>query len=700
MKNALITIIILLCAVIAQGQTYDATKPLLTEASQLTSNANSKACDSDESHLIDGNIETYYHSSWNTYGGSALPNAKHYLQWHLKEAVSAIVIKFTGMTWASAHNSPKNITIMATNTPSNASSWVKIIDLNNITPDDIPSHYTSPAIAFGQAYTDMRMVVNATTTGQIEATYGQQYFCLSEFQVYESLNASSAFGRLMDYVNTLGTMSFEGGTAPGYYEQSKADAFSSALSAARAATQDMSDEELDTLFNNLKQAYNEVKDALIPVTEGYYYIVCTDSRFRKTKALTTDWGMTLQWGNFSEDDPKNVFYIKPLESGNYSIQSFYSEGYVGSVSNTSTAFPMTETMTAEQCITFVSGKSYRFNCASYNVAYHMLDHSYGSGDSGNIIAWQNNAYDFSLFALQAVNSDKLEQLAKVRDDEIAAIDSASIGIVFIGNSITYGAGTNSPSTQAAPVVTGQLLAEKTGNFVIVKNCGLSGSTTVNWLPGTSLLNGAIKAGQALSRCTQLWFCIMLGTNDSAESGPTGSPVSTSSYRMNLIRIIDQITSACPKAKIVLNYPIWYSPNTQNAATYLEKGLKRLISYHPVITKLVKTLQESNKPVYAGDIKAYSYFENNNSMFMAENGGSGIFYLHPNTKGAAKLAEYWSNTILDIINDDPLAVDGVKADTPQTATPSKIYNLDGTPAAKPQPGSIYIQGNKKVIYSQN
>ncbi|MBP5628864.1 MAG: lipolytic protein G-D-S-L family, partial [Bacteroidaceae bacterium] len=53
-----------------------------------------------------------------------------------------------------------------------------------------------------------------------------------------------------------------------------------------------------------------------------------------------------------------------------------------------------------------------------------------------------------------------------------------VNIVFIGNSITYGAEINH-QTEAPPVRVGEQLTAE-GYEVNIRNCGVSGSTTVDW----------------------------------------------------------------------------------------------------------------------------------------------------------------------------------------------------------------------------
>lgn len=240
---------------------------------------------------------------------------------------------------------------------------------------------------------------------------------------------------------------------------------------------------------------------------------------------------------------------------------------------------------------------------------------------------------------------------------LACIPSAAkekIHLVFIGNSITYGATLSSPSTQAPPVIVGHQIYKRTRNATLVSNCGVSGITTFGFLPGRNAYNNALTAGKkyAADNNGPVYFSIMLGTNDSAEKGTEGAPVSTATYKQNIKKIIDALHKEVPQAKFLLNYPIWYSPNTHNGATYLQAGLDRLNSYHPVIDNIVSEYAASNPGmVYAGEKSAYGFFENNTEYFTSEAGNSGTFYLHPNATGAVKLAEYWSGSIMKMLADD-------------------------------------------------
>ena len=142
---------------------------------------------------------------------------------------------------------------------------------------------------------------------------------------------------------------------------------------------------------------------------------------------------------------------------------------------------------------------------------------------------------------------------------------------------------------------------------------------------------------------------MLGTNDSAIRGTNGCPVSPEQYQKNMRTIIDKLIELYPGCKIVVHRPLWYSPNTHNASEYLQEGLDRLQTYYPEIKKLVKHYNSVKKGcVYLGDTDGFDYFrKNHKDAFQAENGNSGVFYLHPNKEGASYLGKLWGKAIYKI-----------------------------------------------------
>ena len=226
---------------------------------------------------------------------------------------------------------------------------------------------------------------------------------------------------------------------------------------------------------------------------------------------------------------------------------------------------------------------------------------------------------------------------------------STVNLVFIGNSITAGATLKDAAKLAPPIVARALVEEATGITTKVYNGGHSGITTYGFLPGRNDFAKVTNAAKAFVKDNggPVYFSIMLGTNDSACTTTEGAPVSPDTYEENLRKIIDGLIDAVPNCRILLNYPIWYSPNTHNSAKYLQEGLDRLHSYYPVIKRIVKSYDQ----VYAGNRKVWKIFKNKDELFTSENGRAGVFHLHPNAQGAHRLAEIWAKSLVSIIRAD-------------------------------------------------
>lgn len=229
-----------------------------------------------------------------------------------------------------------------------------------------------------------------------------------------------------------------------------------------------------------------------------------------------------------------------------------------------------------------------------------------------------------------------------------------MNIVFIGNSITQGAIIGNPAQDAPPAKTVAYLSQQPDiASVQFANCGVSGCTTVDYLPASRTLFPKAQAAADVfyqDASSLLLFSIMLGTNDSAIKGPNGSPVSAKQYQTNMKVIIDELLARYPNCRIVLNRPVWYSANTYNSAMYLLEGQKRLASYLPELETLVGDYARTHPGhVWIGDKEGWDYFKENYATdLFPESGNAGTFYLHPNEKGAARLGELWAKAILNVL----------------------------------------------------
>lgn len=233
---------------------------------------------------------------------------------------------------------------------------------------------------------------------------------------------------------------------------------------------------------------------------------------------------------------------------------------------------------------------------------------------------------------------------------LACNAKTNVNIVFIGNRITEGALLDNPDTQSPPAQAVRFIQNNTDTEVRFINCGYGGRTTVDFLPDTGFIFGKVtEASDGLAAHQGMMvFSISLGTNDSACRGPLGAPVVPQQYYTNMKVIIDRLLTRYPGSIVVIQYPLWYSPNTYNGAEYLLEGQKRLQTYYPEIDRLVELYSRTHPGrVTSGSKDAYGQFrDNSEALFVHESGNAGIFYLHPNATGAELLGEYWGRSIIN------------------------------------------------------
>ena len=228
----------------------------------------------------------------------------------------------------------------------------------------------------------------------------------------------------------------------------------------------------------------------------------------------------------------------------------------------------------------------------------------------------------------------------------------TLDVVYIGDSITMGATLHNRETEAPPTLATQYLqSHLPGISVNMENVGRNGRTTVDFLPTKKDFLSVEDAAKSITEAHPgtLVFSIMLGTNDSANRGTTGSPVAPPQYAANLTAIITQLLHDYPQAIFILNRPTWYSPNTENGADYSATGLRRLESYTPQLANVVQAFATTNPGhVLSGDSAAFDAFTNKTENYTPEPGKQGTFYLHPNATGAHALGEFWAEAILHVL----------------------------------------------------
>jgi hypothetical protein len=122
------------------------------------------------------------------------------------------------------------------------------------------------------------------------------------------------------------------------------------------------------------------------------------------------------------------------------------------------------------------------------------------------------------------------------------------------------------------------------------------------------------------------------------------------YVRNLVAIIDSLLTLWPDAHVVLNKPIWYTPDyvTKGGSIGSKQSQKLIGIYADRFRDVISRCKAGH--VHLGDKDAYDYFKKNwKTDINEEKDARGkSYWLHPNEQGARKLAEYWGKAILQVI----------------------------------------------------
>ena len=174
-------------------------------------------------HLLDGDVSTFFHSTWSTTNTDA---EFHYLQVDLGEAVNELGFRFVRRTGTYHNDAPKFIRVYGTNDPT-SETWNEWFTLDLVYQNSafgIENLLACPQVAHPSAYRYARFVVEETNDGR--TTNGNLFFSLSEFGIWDT-------SRLTEFLNSL--------TADEQAEIHDAIADAKAELAAEAATQETID---------------------------------------------------------------------------------------------------------------------------------------------------------------------------------------------------------------------------------------------------------------------------------------------------------------------------------------------------------------------------------------------------------------------------------------------------------------------------
>ena len=379
-------------------------------AEQIKSNSLSTDDGGAYANLIDGDVNTIFHSVWSTEmasgstteeswvatlatlsGGINSDPGYHNLQFELSEPVSSFRFEYLGRN-SDWHDNPNDIEIFATNDPalwestSNADQdkWVRITELtpeNTDFPGDVlvtEIPWQSPVINMPQAFKYLRFVVKGTT--HMNKVDSRMFavpeitgvtFSLSELQIYAPREASGPGEELLaltDSVNTIFSLyGFGFGTDPGYTDQAMYDRTKTLCEEAQAAMQNgEADDVLTQYCTDLRAAIGELMATGVhPVETGYYNIVNAYSGFEHyqgiTKSLCVNEDRQLAYASTDTGNATQLWYIEKLADGKFSVKNVASGEYIGTVPEGGTNVAMTPAHETDQTIEWVKAMPGQFH---------------------------------------------------------------------------------------------------------------------------------------------------------------------------------------------------------------------------------------------------------------------------------------------------------------------------------------------------
>lgn len=231
-----------------------------------------------------------------------------------------------------------------------------------------------------------------------------------------------------------------------------------------------------------------------------------------------------------------------------------------------------------------------------------------------------------------------------------------LSIVFIGNSVTYGAQhpeatrmQTCPPAQAAA----WLMSQPEIGEVHWANNGVNGCTSYDFLPqqGKGLFAEALHNADSLEMAfpsAEMVFCISLGCNDTARR-PAYGPSTPGKYEENITLIVETLLARYPDAVVILNNSIAYMPGT-----HTQHGSRMMFDLLTVFNDIEKDIVVKLSKTYGshirlGDTDGYDHFKSEaiyTTQMYPEKGWQGsTFYLHPTPDGSHHLGVLWGKAIL-------------------------------------------------------
>ena len=167
--------------------TNTADSNILTSADQLSTNKQ-EAREGEISNLVDGNKNTFFHSTWSVENED---NAFAYLQIDLRGAYKDLLLYYSKRNGYGLHGLPTQFHVFATNTPNDEASWKDCGYSNQLSYNYDHQESGKTILNLDVDYQYIRLQVEKT--GDMGQNNGNLYFSLSELLIYPITDYDAAY---------------------------------------------------------------------------------------------------------------------------------------------------------------------------------------------------------------------------------------------------------------------------------------------------------------------------------------------------------------------------------------------------------------------------------------------------------------------------------------------------------------------------
>lgn len=205
----------------------------------------------------------------------------------------------------------------------------------------LPNNNAGPKVAtdasVGLAISTGEKITDYTWLGYYGGPGYMGYADCNQWNLYAVHFVSDYAGDLESLINQYADEGeYTAGTDPGFYQEDVANAYQSALeNAMLVQASGQSDEEFIAAIDQLKAAHAALPDAVVPITEGYYYVVSGFddylNNFGIEKAVYPNTNAQIVgFKTLDTNNPEFVWHLTPGDtSEEWWMQSYLNDYYVG-----------------------------------------------------------------------------------------------------------------------------------------------------------------------------------------------------------------------------------------------------------------------------------------------------------------------------------------------------------------------------------